>query len=135
MKSPEEIIQGMYNKDLFSQWLGIEILETAAGSSRLKMIVRPEMCNGFGLAHGGITYSIADTALAFASNSHGRYSLSIETSISHMLPVYEGDELVVSAEEKSITYKIAIYDIKVLNQKEQLVALFRGTVYRKDQEW
>lgn len=135
MKPTDEIIQGMYNKDLFSQWLGIEILETAAGSSRLKMIVRPEMCNGFGLAHGGITYSVADTALAFASNSHGRYALSIETSISHMLPVYEGDELLVSAEEKSISNKIAVYDVRVLNQREQLVALFRGTVFRKDQEW
>lgn len=135
MKSSIDIIRSMYAKDLFSQWLGIEILETGAGISRLKMKVRAEMCNGFGLAHGGITYSIADTALAFASNSHGRYALSIDTSIAHILSVKEGDELTAVAEEKSLSHKIGVYEVSITNQKEQLVALFRGTVYRTEQEW
>jgi acyl-CoA thioesterase len=78
------IIDGMFNNDLFSQWLGIERLQQGIGHCKLRMIIRKEMCNGFGIAHGGITYSLADSALAFASNSHGQEALSIETSISHI---------------------------------------------------
>jgi acyl-CoA thioesterase len=73
---PSEIIDGMMEKDYFSQWLAVERLEEGVGFCNLKMKIRKEMCNGFEIAHGGIAYSIADSALAFASNSHGVKALS-----------------------------------------------------------
>lgn len=135
MKSPSQIISTMYEKDYFSQWLGIEIIESSLGKSILKMEVRKEMLNGFGIAHGGITYSFADSALAFASNSHGRKAVSIETSISHIKPVKEKDILLATAELKNLGNKIAIYEIEIKNQNSILIALFKGTVFRKEEEW
>ena len=135
MKLPKEIVGQMMSNDFFSQWLGIDVLETGEGFSQLQMKVRNEMLNGFGIAHGGISYSFADSALAFASNSHGTHAVSIETSISHTRPVVEGDVLIAEAKEENRTNKIAIYSITVTNQKDQIVALFKGTVYRTGKEW
>ena len=131
----ERVVHGMMNRDAFSQWLGIEVLETAPRRSVVRMKVRPEMVNGFGVAHGGIAYSAADSALAFASNSHGRMSVSIETTISHVIAVKEGDVLTAVAEEVSLTNKIGIYHISVTNQEGKKVALFKGTVYRTGKNW
>lgn len=125
----------MMSNDRFSQWLGIERLGEGAGTCKLKMIVRPEMCNGFGIAHGAITFALADSALAFACNSHGRKSLSIETSISHTKAVNIGDVLVAVAEEKNLSNRLAIYEVTVHNQNEEIVALFKGTVFRKNDTW
>lgn len=130
-----EIVSKMYSQDAFSQWLGIEIILKKAGKSIVKMTVRPEMTNGFGIAHGGITYSLADSALAFASNSHGRQSLSIETAISHLKPVKTGDLITAQAQELSLSDKFGIYQINVTNQEDQLVATFKGTVYRTPKNW
>ena len=77
-----QVINQMYENDAFSQWLGIERIEEGLGYCQLKMTIRSEMLNGFGIAHGGISFSLADSALAFACNSHGRRAVSIETSIS-----------------------------------------------------
>lgn len=132
---PTRVVDRMYNNDPFSKWLGIERVEDGAGSSVLRMTVRKEMLNGFDIAHGGITYSLADSALAFASNGHGIQSVSIETSISHTKPVKEGDILIAKAVEKNLTNKIGVYEIVVINQKEETVALFKGTVYRTGKEW
>ena len=132
---PSEIIDKMMSKDFFSQWLGIERLEEGEGFCKLRMQVREEMCNGFTIAHGGISYSLADSALAFASNSHGRKAVSIETSISHIKPVKTGDVLTATAAEKSLGNKIGIYEVRVENQDKILVALFKGTVFRKDENW
>lgn len=125
----------MYDKDSFSQWLGIEILDLDAGKAILKLTVRAEMTNGFGIAHGGITYSLADSALAFAANSYGRHSVSVETSISHTQSVKAGDELRATAFEESLNHKIAVYRILIENQNKQRVAIFKGTVYRSSKEW
>lgn len=132
---PTRVVDRMYNNDPFSKWLGIERVLDGAGSSVLRMTVRKEMLNGFDIAHGGITYSLADSALAFASNGHGIQSVSIETSISHTKPVKEGDVLTAVAVEKNRTNKVGIYEIVVTNQKEETVALFKGTVYRTGKEW
>ncbi len=132
---PTAIVDTMMNKDYFSQWLGIERLEEKEGFCKLKMTVRPEMCNGFEIAHGGISYSFADSALAFASNSHGRQAVSIETSISHLKPLRTGDVIIATAEERSRSNKIAIYDVRVEKASGELVALFKGTVFRKETEW
>lgn len=129
------IIDKMIEKDFFSQWLGVERLEEREGYCKLKMIIRKEMCNGFEIAHGGIAYSLADSALAFASNSHGRKTVSIETSISHIKMLKENDIIIASAEEKSLGGRIGIYEVKVKKEDGELVALFKGTVFRKDSEW
>ncbi len=129
------IVDKMYNGDAFSQWLGIERIEDGLGYSKLKMTVREEMTNGFKIAHGGITYSLADSALAFASNSHGRQAVSLETSISHTKAVHIGDVLTAEAIEVNLTNATAIYGVKVSNQNNETVALFKGTVYRTKKEW
>jgi len=130
-----KIVDRMFNNDPFSQWLGIERIEDGAGKSVLRMSVRKEMLNGFGIAHGGICYSLADSALAFAANSHGIQSMSIETSISHTKKVIEGDVLTAKAKEISLTTRIGIYQIDISNQDNEIVALFKGTVYRTGKEW
>ena len=135
MSKAEEIVHKMFDNDAFSKWLGIEIIEIGEGISTLRMIIRKEMLNGFDVLHGGISFSLADSALAFASNAYGRKSMSIETSISHTLSCKEGDVLTTKTIERSLTNKIGIYDISVYNQDQKLVALFKGTVYRSDKEW
>lgn len=129
------VIDRMMEKDWFSQWLGIERLDEGPGHCTLRMRVRREMLNGFAIAHGGISYSLADSALAFASNSHGRHAVSIETSISHVRPVHEGDVLTARAIEEHLSHKIGVYRVVVTNQDDQQVALFKGTVYRTSREW
>lgn len=137
--TPEEkarrIVDAMFNNDPFSQWMGIERLQDGPGISVLRMKVRPEMLNGFSIAHGGISYALADSALAFASNSHGRKCVSVETSISHTKTVKSDDILTARAVEKSISSKIGIYQIEVTNQMGETVALFKGSVYRSEKEW
>lgn len=131
----EKVVDNMYNNDGFSLWLGIEILDVNAGSCRLRMKVRKEMLNGFAIAHGGITYSLADSAFAFACNSHGIKSVSVETSISHTLSLKEGDVLTAVARELHVSNKIGIYQVDISNQDDKTVALFKGTCYRTSQQW
>ena len=135
MNQSEKIVDTMYQNDAFSQWLGIEVVEVKDGYCKLNMTVRKEMLNGFHIAHGGIAYSLADSALAFASNSHGRKSLSVETSISHTVSVKEGDVLTVTTKELSLSDKIGVYLITIINQSNEDVAYFIGTVYRTSKEW
>ena len=130
-----KVVDKMFNNDPFSKWLGIERIEDGEGKSVLKMTIRKEMLNGFTIAHGGITYALADSCLAFAANGHGRMSVSVETSISHTESLKEGDIITAEAEELSLTNKIGIYHIKIKNQENKVVALFKGTVYRTSKEW
>lgn len=129
------IVDQMMAHDAFSQWLGIERLSEKPGYSQLRMTVRKEMCNGFGILHGGVSFSLADSAFAFASNSQGQKAVSIETSISHLLPAFPGDVLTATAEEENLSHRLAIYSVRVHNQTGALIALFKGTVYRKKEEW
>ena len=129
------VFRQMYDHDAYSQWLGIEAIETGAGSCVLEMRVREEMTNGFGIAHGGISYALCDSALAFAANGHGRQAVSIETSISHTERVAAGDLLRATAEEVSLTNRIGIYQVRVTKEDGQVVALFKGTVYRTSKNW
>lgn len=136
MSSANEIVNLMMANDFFSQWLGIEVLEVKEGSCKLQIQIRKEMLNGFGIAHGGITYSLADSALAFASNSHGQKSVSVETSISHTESLKENDIIIAEAVEEKCSNKIGIYTIKITRTSDQkMVALFKGTVYRTSQKW
>ncbi|MEO1626040.1 MAG: hotdog fold thioesterase [Bacteroidota bacterium] len=134
-KHASQIIDQMFQNDAFSQWLGIERVVERPGHCVLRMRIRSEMTNGFGIAHGGITYSLADSALAFASNSQGRHAVSIETSISHLQPLKAGALITATATEESLAHRIAIYRVEVKDEQDQLVALFKGTVYRRSKEW
>ena len=129
------VVARMYDNDPFSIWLGIERVVVEAGKCVLRMTVRSEMLNGFAIAHGGITFSLADSCLAFASNSHGVQSVSVETSISHTRPVKDGDVLTATSEEKSLTRGTGMYYITVTNQRNEAVAHFKGTVYRTGKAW
>ena len=135
MNYPEKIVGMMYSNDAFSKWLGIKTLEISKGNCRLQMIVRKEMLNGFNIAHGGITYSLADSALAFAANTHGNISLSLETSISHIKPIKEGDVLIATTTEKSLSETKGEYLISIVNQDEKEVAIFKGILHRTSKKW
>lgn len=134
-KANHIVKEQMYAKDAFSQWLGIEILHIVAGKVTLALTIRPEMTNGFGIAHGGISYSLADSALAFAANGYGRHSMSIETSITHLAPIRVGDRIQAVAIEESLTHKIGVYRIEITNQDNKKVATFKGIVYRSSNTW
>ena len=131
----KKVVDKMINGDSFSQWLGIKVIEINEGKCVLEMTVRNEMTNGFKIAHGGITYSLADSALAFAANSYGIQSMSIKTSISHTKKVASGDTLKAIAKEVSKSKKTAIYYITITNQENVEVAHFKGTVYKTDKKW
>ena len=132
---PEKIIKTLLKEDWFSDWLGIEVITIKEGYCKVQMTIRKEMMNGFGITHGGITYSLGDTCLALASNSYGRQSLSVETSISHTKSTNIGDTLYAEAEELSLSNRIGIYSITITNQNNEKVAFFRGSVYRTSKEW
>lgn len=129
-KKTHPIINHMLQNDAFSQWMGIEVLESELGYCKLSMKVRKEMTNGFGVCHGGITFSLADSALAFASNSRGPISLALENNINFTKKVNVGDTLFAETEELQNGRTIGVYKVQVTNQNEELVAEFRGTVYR-----
>ena len=131
----KKVVNKMMSGDAFSQWLGIEVLEISEGFCKLKMTVRDEMTNGFKIAHGGIAYSLADSCLAFAANSDGVQSVSVETSISHTKKVVSGDTLTATAKEINKSSKTALYNISITNQNNIEIAHFKGTVYRTGKEW
>ena len=125
----ERLVGGMLAKDAFSQWLGVELVSVRPRGAEVRMTVRSEMVNGFGVCHGGITFSLADSALAFACNTHGRVTVSIENSIRYPAPVAVGDVLTALAEEESVGARLGFYRVTVRRQDDVVVGLFRGTVY------
>lgn len=134
MDKANQIVNLMYDNDRFSKWLGIEKVLIEEGKSILKMTIREEMLNGFDIAHGGIVFSLADSALAFASNTYGKKSVSIEASTNWFQPLKLGDEIIAESKLKSISNKQAVFDIDI-SRGEVLVASFRGVVYRTSKEW
>jgi acyl-CoA thioesterase len=124
----------MLSQDAYSQWLGIEILECELGRCKVAMTIRKEMLNSMGKAHGGITYSLADTAFGFSVNTNGRFSVSIETSINHIEALEEGDYIVAEATLESLKNKVGFYIIEV-KKGDTLVALFKGVAFRTAKEW
>tara|TARA_B100000683_G_scaffold204844_1_gene198400 strand:- start:155 stop:568 length:414 start_codon:yes stop_codon:yes gene_type:complete len=135
MSLGKKVVDKMINEDAFSQWLGIKILEISEGFCKLQLQVRDEMTNGFSIAHGGISYSLADSCLAFASNSYGIQSFSLETSISHTKKVESGDILIATSKEINKTNRTALYYITITNQNKEEIAHFKGTVYRTEKKW
>ena len=130
----ERVVSGMMAKDAFSQWLGITLVKVGPRAVTTQLTVRDDMVNGFGVCHGGVTFSLADSALAFASNTHGRVTVSIENSITYPKRISVGDTLIATAEEEGATNRLAFYRVTV-RRSDDVVALFRGTVYKTNQEF
>jgi acyl-CoA thioesterase len=124
----------MMINDQFSQWLGIEILEIREGYSKLIMTVRPEMVNGFGTVHGGIAFSMADSAFAYACNNRNVLSVALDTSINFIKPVHPGDVLIAEAKELHNGQSTGLYHVTITNQKEHIVAIFKGTCFRTNKK-
>ena len=126
----QQVVKHMMQHDLFSQWLGIEVLEINEGHSKIKMTVRAEMINGFGIVHGGIAFSLADSAFAFACNNRNVLSVALDTSINFTKPVHIDDVLTAEAKELHNGKSTGLYHIIVKNQHDHAVALFKGTCFR-----
>jgi acyl-CoA thioesterase len=124
----------MLRQDAYSQWLGIEILECEIGRCKVGMTVRKEMLNSMNKAHGGISYSLADTAFGFTANTHGKYAVSIETSINHIEALEEGDYITAEATLDLQKTKVG-FNIVEVKRGNELVALFKGVVYRTSKDW
>lgn len=132
----EHIIrQLMLDNDAFSKWMDVTVIDISQVSVILSIKINDEMTNGFGIAHGGILYSLCDSALAFASNAWGRQAVSIETSISHLKPLKPGDVVTVTSVTKSISGKLGHFEVLAHNQNNQLVGIFNGTVFYSGKEW
>ena len=126
----ERVVGAMVASDAFSRWLGIEVIEIAPRRSTCRLTVRDEMVNGFGVTHGGIAFSLADSAFAFACNTHGAVTVSIENSITYPAPIAVGDVLTAVAKEDAGSGRLSYYSAEVRNQRDEIVALFRGTAFK-----
>lgn len=135
METPEAILQQMLDKDAYTRWLGVTVVAIGKGHCTLSCVVREDMLNGFGIAHGGISYGLSDSALAFACNSNGQHAVSIETSISHIKAVQLNDVLTAACSEIQCGKTIGRYVTEVTNQHCTLVARFNGTVFRTEKSW
>lgn len=126
----KQVVDKMLRDDLFSQWLGIEVMEVREGYSKIKMTVRKEMINGFGIVHGGIAFSLGDSCFAFACNNRNNLSVALDTAINFTKPVHVGDELVAEAKEIHNGKSTGLYHICITNQRDHVVAFFKGTCFR-----
>ena len=125
-----KVVDDLLQKDLFSQWLGISVIEIKEGYSKIKMSVREEMINGFGIVHGGIAFSLADSAFAFACNNRNVLSVALDTSINFLKPVHVNDVLIAEANELHNGRSTGLYHINITNQQNETVAVFKGTCFR-----
>jgi acyl-CoA thioesterase len=126
----KEVVAEMLDKDAFSKWLGIEVLEIKEGYSKLQLTIRDEMVNGFDIVHGGIAYSLADTAFAFACNNRNNVSVALDAFVTYAKAVMPGDVLTAEAKELHNGRRTGHYHIVIINQKNQEIAFFSGTCYR-----
>ncbi len=129
-ENAKQVVDKMMRDDLFSQWLGIELLEVREGYSKIKMRVRKEMINGLGIVHGGIAFSLGDSCFAFACNNRNNLSVALDTAINFTKPVHVGDELVAEAKEIHNGKSTGLYHISITNQRDHIVAFFKGTCFR-----
>jgi acyl-CoA thioesterase len=126
----EAVVTHMMQNDFFSQWMGVEVLEVKEGYSKIKMTIRKEMVNGFGIVHGGLPFSLADSAFAFACNNRNNLSVALDVTITFMKAVNVGDVLTAEAKEIHNGRSTGVYLIQVTNQRNEQVALFKGTCFR-----
>ncbi len=130
MSDPQSLAEAsaraMYGQDQASQALGMRILEVRPGFARLSMTVREDMVNGHKLCHGGLIFTLADSAFAFACNTYNSVTVASAANVEFLLPARLGDELTATAEERSRSKRTGVYDVVVSNQQGESVALFRG---------
>ena len=124
------VVDKMMQEDAFSRWLGIEVLEVREGYSRLRMTLRDEMLNGFGVIHGGIAFSLADSAFAFACNNRNNLSVALDTSITFTKSTQPGDVLIAEAKELHHGRSTGLYLVTIINNRGEKVALFKGICFR-----
>jgi len=124
------VVRHMMDNDFFSQWMGVDVLEVKEGYSRIQMTIRKEMVNGFGIVHGGLPFSLADSAFAFACNNRNNLSVALDVTITFMKAVNVSDILTAEAKEIHNGRSTGVYLIHVINQKNEQVALFKGTCFR-----
>ncbi len=134
MSKANQVLQKMLEKDAFSLWLGLVVDEITEGGCRLHFTVKPDMLNGFSTIHGGVLFAAADSAFAFACNSHGRLAVALDVSITFTKPAFLNDVLFVEAKEVHLSHKTSVYDVKITNEKGELIAVFKGTAYRTSEE-
>ncbi len=132
--TPLETAQYMLNQDYFSQWMGIKLVEVREHYCLIEMPIKQEMINGLKTVHGGVTFSLADSALAFSSNNSGDAAVALNCMINFTKAVRLGDTLVAESILMADTRKTAVYDITITNQRKIVVASFRGTVYKIDKK-
>lgn len=130
-----EIVSKMLANDDFSKWLNINLIEVKPGYCKLSIVVNKLMLNGFKIAHGGICFSISDSALAFAANANGFICYTIETSLSYHKKILLEDLLTVEAKELNKTEKKAFYEVTVYNIKREIVSVMKGVVHVSKKEW
>ena len=124
------VVNQMMQNDSFSQWMGLEVLEVREGYSKVRMTIRKEMANGFGIVHGGLAFSLADSAFAFACNNRNNISVALDVTITFTKPVNVGDVLTAEANENHNGRSIGVYLISITNQNNKQVAIFKGTCFR-----
>jgi acyl-CoA thioesterase len=125
----EAVRSGMYERDRAAQALGIAVEAIGPGTARCRMTVRDDMAQGHGTCHGGLTFTLADTAFAYACNAYNRATVALAAEIAFLAPARAGEVLCATARERSRAGRTGIYDVEVTNGDGRLVALFRGTAY------
>lgn len=128
--TPQQVIDHIMKTDAFSNWLGISVIELKEGYSKIQMTVRPEMMNGLGIVHGGIAFSLADSAFAFACNGRNNLSVALDNSINYLKPIHPGDVIVAEATEIHNGRSTGLYQVTMTNQHQHTVAIFKGTCFR-----
>ena len=131
--SPEKIVHKMMSNDLFSKWLGIEIISIKKGYCKLSSTISKEMTNGFNLAHGGISYSLADSCFAFTINSLGKISLTKSAEISYLKKVELNDT--IFAECKQNQKERRLFTVNLFNQRKEEIAIFKGIAHFTKKDW
>lgn len=126
MASPIDVAESMYSRDRASQWLGLSIIDVREGYAQMTMEVKPHMANGHDLGHGGLTFALADSTFAFACNSYNINAVAAACSIEFLAPTRVGDVLTATAREQALSGRNGVYDVRVTNQRDEVVALFRG---------
>ena len=126
----ERVADSMYARDTASIALGIRIETVGPGRADMVMAVRPDMLNGHAICHGGFIFTLADSAFAYACNSYNLATVASGCSIDFLAPARAGDVLTARAHERSASGRTGVYDIEVVNQRGEKIALFRGKSYR-----
>ncbi|OBW42835.1 Acyl-coenzyme A thioesterase PaaI [Chryseobacterium sp. MOF25P] len=128
--NPRQVVDYMMEKDYFSQFLGIKIIDIKENYALIEMQITKQMLNGLGTVHGGVTFAFADSAFAFSSNNDGNAAVALSVTINFTKAGREGDIFRAESILVNNTRKTAIYDISITNQNKELVAKFVGTVYK-----